>query len=53
MKVEGHEIEASNCAKVFFPGAGLTKGDLIDYYEQRGFPDNYTILIAAGPENQE
>jgi len=34
MKVEGHEIEVSNRDKVFFPGAGLTKGDLIDYYEQ-------------------
>ena len=34
MKIKGHEIEISNPDKVFFPDAGLTKGDLIDYYEQ-------------------
>jgi len=33
MKIGGHEIEISNRDKVFFPDAGLTKGDLIDYYE--------------------
>ncbi len=32
MKVDGHELELSNRDKVFFPDAGLTKGDLIDYY---------------------
>jgi bifunctional non-homologous end joining protein LigD len=34
VKIDGHEIEISNRDKVFFPDAGLTKGDLIDYYEQ-------------------
>ena len=30
--IEGHEIEVDNIGKVFFPEAGLTKKDLIDYY---------------------
>ena len=34
MKIDGREIEISNRHKVFFPGSGLTKGDLIDYYAQ-------------------
>jgi len=34
MKINGHEIEISNRDKVFFPQVGLTKGDLIDYYEE-------------------
>ncbi|WP_051986116.1 non-homologous end-joining DNA ligase [Pseudidiomarina salinarum] len=34
MKIDGHDIDISNSDKVFFPDAGLTKGDLIDYYEQ-------------------
>lgn len=34
MKVGGHEIDVSNRDKVFFPQAGLTKGIVIDYYEQ-------------------
>jgi bifunctional non-homologous end joining protein LigD len=33
-KIGGHEIEISNRDKVFFPDAGLTKGDVIDYYER-------------------
>jgi bifunctional non-homologous end joining protein LigD len=33
-KIGGHEIDISNRDKVFFPDAGLTKGDLIDYYER-------------------
>jgi bifunctional non-homologous end joining protein LigD len=32
VKVGSHEIAVSNREKVFFPDAGLTKGDLIDYY---------------------
>jgi bifunctional non-homologous end joining protein LigD len=32
MKIDGREIDISNRNKVFFPEAGLTKGDLIDYY---------------------
>jgi bifunctional non-homologous end joining protein LigD len=34
MKIGGHEIEISHRDQVFFPDAGLTKGDLIDYYTQ-------------------
>ncbi|MEJ2208769.1 MAG: non-homologous end-joining DNA ligase [Anaerolineae bacterium] len=34
MKIQGHEIDVSKRDKVFFPDAGLTKGDLIDYYER-------------------
>lgn len=34
MKIGGHNIDISNRDKVFFPDAGLTKGDIIDYYEQ-------------------
>lgn len=34
MRIRGHEIELSNRSKVFFPGAGLTKGDVIDYYRK-------------------
>jgi bifunctional non-homologous end joining protein LigD len=34
MRIGGHEIEISNRDKIFFPDAGLTKGDLIDYYER-------------------
>lgn len=33
MEIEGYEIDISHRDKVFFPGAGLTKGDLIDYYQ--------------------
>lgn len=32
--VDGHEISLSNLDKVFFPDAGLTKGDVVDYYER-------------------
>lgn len=32
MKIGGHEIDITNRDKVFFPDAGLTKGDVIDYY---------------------
>jgi bifunctional non-homologous end joining protein LigD len=32
MKINGHEIDISNRDKVFFPDAGVTKGDIIDYY---------------------
>lgn len=34
MKIGKRQIDISNRDKVFFPDAGLTKGDLIDYYEQ-------------------
>ncbi|MEA3402376.1 MAG: non-homologous end-joining DNA ligase [Armatimonadota bacterium] len=32
MRIGGREIEISSREKVFFPDAGLTKGDVIDYY---------------------
>jgi bifunctional non-homologous end joining protein LigD len=32
MQIQGHYIQLSHRDKVFFPDAGLTKGDLIDYY---------------------
>jgi len=32
--VDGHEIEFSNLDKVLFPDAGITKGDVVDYYER-------------------
>jgi bifunctional non-homologous end joining protein LigD len=34
MKIGGHEIEISNLGKVLFPDAGITKGDLVDYYRR-------------------
>lgn len=34
MKVDGHDIEISKRDKLFFPDAGVSKGDLIDYYEK-------------------
>lgn len=30
--VDGRTIELSNLDKVFFPDAGITKGDIVDYY---------------------
>ena len=32
--LEDHEFKLSNPGKVLFPAAGLSKGDLIDYYER-------------------
>src|SRR2546428_10689662 len=32
MLVAGREVSVTNLDKVFFPGPGLTKGDLIRYY---------------------
>ena len=34
IEVDGREIEISNTAKVLFPHAGLTKGELIGYYRR-------------------
>jgi len=34
MRIGGHEIEISRRDKLFFPDAGLTKGDVVDYYAQ-------------------
>jgi len=33
MKINGHEINFSKRDKIFFPEVELTKGDLIDYYD--------------------
>ncbi|MEN8615271.1 non-homologous end-joining DNA ligase [Dehalogenimonas sp. THU2] len=30
--IDGHQLEISNSAKVFFPQDGITKGELIQYY---------------------
>ena len=34
MRIGRHEIDISNRDKTFFPAAGLSKGDLIDYYRR-------------------
>jgi bifunctional non-homologous end joining protein LigD len=34
MKVGRRTLEVSNRDKVFFPDAGITKGDLVDYYQR-------------------
>jgi len=34
LKTGGHTIEISNPDKILFPQAGLTKGDLIEYYQE-------------------
>jgi bifunctional non-homologous end joining protein LigD len=34
LEVDGRRIELANTHKVLFPQAGLTKGDLIDYYRR-------------------
>jgi bifunctional non-homologous end joining protein LigD len=34
MKVGSYDVEVTNPEKVFFPGDGLTKGDLIRYYRE-------------------
>jgi bifunctional non-homologous end joining protein LigD len=34
LEVDGRRIELSNTAKLLFPEAGLTKGDLIEYYRK-------------------
>jgi len=31
-QINGHMIDVSNTGKIFFPDAGITKGDLITYY---------------------
>ena len=33
-EIGGHDVKLSNPDKVLFPAAGLTKADLIDYYER-------------------
>lgn len=34
MQINGHQIDVSKRDKLFFPDAGISKGDLIDYYEK-------------------
>lgn len=33
MEIEGHDIQLKHLDKVFFPKPGLTKGDLVTYYQ--------------------
>jgi bifunctional non-homologous end joining protein LigD len=32
VEVEGHRLSLSNLTKVLYPGAGFTKGEVVDYY---------------------
>src|SRR5260370_36209694 len=32
--IDGHEINVTNPQKVLFPDDGITKGDLVDYYQR-------------------
>jgi bifunctional non-homologous end joining protein LigD len=34
MKIGGHEIEITNAERVLFPDSGITKGDLVEYYQR-------------------
>lgn len=36
LDIGSRHIEVSNVDKVFFPDAGITKGDLVDYYDRIG-----------------
>lgn len=36
LEVDGHRLPVSNLAKVLYPDAGFTKGDVIDYYRAIG-----------------
>ncbi|MFN7144056.1 MAG: non-homologous end-joining DNA ligase [Myxococcota bacterium] len=38
LELDGHVVTVSNPDKVYFPDAGITKGDLVDYY----------VAVAAG-----
>lgn len=51
MEIEGHDIQLKHLDKVFFPEAGLTKGDLVDYY--RSISAVMVPLIAAHPVSMQ
>ena len=34
LDVDGRDVRLTNLEKVFWPGAGITKGDLIQYYAE-------------------
>jgi bifunctional non-homologous end joining protein LigD len=34
LRIDGHDIELTRQDKVLFPGSGITKGDLVRYYER-------------------
>lgn len=34
IEVDGRRIELANLDKIFFPGEGITKGELVDYYRR-------------------
>jgi DNA ligase D-like protein (predicted polymerase) len=50
VEVSGHELRVSSPGKVFFPGPGLTKLDLVDYYVEceeavvRGLRERPTVM---------
>jgi bifunctional non-homologous end joining protein LigD len=37
LDVNGTKVDVSNLDKIFYPKAGFTKGDVIDYYVFRSF----------------
>ena len=41
---DGHEVTVTNGDKVYFPGSGATKGDLVDFYVRDGEGDPATLL---------
>ncbi len=58
MKIGGHKIDISNRDKVFFPDSGLTKGDVIDYYEKMAgimvpHMQSYGVSMQRFPEGLE
>ncbi|MBD3636460.1 MAG: ATP-dependent DNA ligase [Crocinitomicaceae bacterium] len=54
MKIDDHTVDISNTDKVFFPESGITKQDLIDYYEDVSalivpFLKNRPVMIQRFP----
>lgn len=47
LHVDGHDIKVTNPDKVLFPGEGITKGELVDYY--RRIADAMVPLIRERP----
>ena len=46
LRVGGHTIEVSRPDKVLFPGDGITKADLVEYYRRIGPSCSPTSEIA-------
>jgi bifunctional non-homologous end joining protein LigD len=58
VRVAGHTIELSNTEKVLFPGDGITKGELVDYYRRvarRMVPhlEGYPLALHRFPDGIE